>query len=210
MEKPSSFGVFSSRKKIFYGNILPLRIFFVSWAILNWLMPLEHGTSKEIKQCLIPRILNFQIWVLCSTYGLILDSNPNQNSIFFYSDEWFDKGICNTIDLLNIDGPQPIVLTFDQLIEKFGISRKDRRFYNFLIKNIPCEWLEYPDIQMTMFLIFLCEQFNWCTTVPKYAYSMMLDNYLRDKQISFWKLSRTSLRILRIGKNSSQEFYMFY
>ena len=76
---------------------------------------------------------------------------------FFYSDEWFDKGICNTIDLLNIDGPQPIVLTFDQLIEKFGISRKDRRFYNFLIKNIPCEWLEYLNIQMTMFLIFLCE-----------------------------------------------------
>ena len=107
---------------------------------------------------------------------------------FFYSDEWFDKGVCNIIDLLDIDGPQPIVLnTFDQLIEKFSISCKSKRFYNFLIKNIPCEWLEYPNIQNDDVFDLFVNNLMDAPKVPKYAYSLMLDKCLPDNQISFWE-----------------------
>ena len=105
----------------------------------------------------------------------------------FYSDEWFDKGICNIIDLLDIDGPQPIVLTFDQLIEKLVYLVKVRDFIIFLLRNIPCEWLEYPNIQNDDVFYSFVNNLIDAPKVPKYTYLLMLDKCLPDNQISFWE-----------------------
>ena len=54
---------------------------------------------------------------------------------YFYYDDWYGKNVYTISDLLN--PPLPGFKLFEELILDFDISNKDRRKYNFLIKNIP-------------------------------------------------------------------------
>ncbi len=55
---------------------------------------------------------------------------------FFYYDSWFEKDIASIEDLLYKDMPTPVLKSFDDRILEYGISCKDRRKYNFLMKCI--------------------------------------------------------------------------
>ena len=46
---------------------------------------------------------------------------------------------------MNVPDPDNVYIkTHEDLVSEFGISQRDRRKYNFLLKNIPSDWLDKP------------------------------------------------------------------
>jgi len=88
-----------------------------------------------------------------------------------------------------MDGPQPVLMSFQDLVHKYGISDTNKRNYNynFLIKNIPTEWLEHPNIQNDDIFEVLVSNMIGAPKVPRYAYSIMLDRSLPQSQMVFWQ-----------------------
>ena len=75
----------------------------------------------------------------------------NQSNIFLYED-WIDKGIVYIRDLPN--PPHRGYNIFEELILDYDISNKDRRKYNFLVKNIPNDMSVRPISKFTPDQIF--------------------------------------------------------
>ena len=63
---------------------------------------------------------------------------------YFLYQDWLDRGIVYISDLIN--PPHPGNKLFEELILDYGISAQDRRKYNFLLKNIPKDWLVTSDL----------------------------------------------------------------
>ena len=67
---------------------------------------------------------------------------------YFDYQDWYDKGIHTIADLMNVPDPDDVYIkTLEDLVSEFGISRisqKDKRKHNFLLKNIPSDWLDKP------------------------------------------------------------------
>ena len=46
---------------------------------------------------------------------------------------------------MNVPDPDNVYIkTLEDLVSEFGISQKDKRKHNFLLKNIPSDWLDKP------------------------------------------------------------------
>ena len=104
-----------------------------------------------------------------------------------YYEDWYEKKICLINDLLNPHHPGHKL--FEELVLDFRISIKDRRKYNFLVKNIPDTWIQEPnnddlDLHDTMILELLNAK-----KVPKYAYDVMMETVLPLKRYDFWQKS---------------------
>ena len=102
-----------------------------------------------------------------------------------YYEDWYEKKFCLINDLLN--PPHPGHKLFEELVLDFRISIKDRRKYNFLVKNIPDTWIQEPnnddlDLHDTMILELLNAK-----KVPKYAYDVMMETVLPLKRYNFWQ-----------------------
>ena len=106
---------------------------------------------------------------------------------YLYYDEWNAKNFCTVSDLLN--PPFPGHKLFEELILDFDVSHKDRRKYNFLLKNIPNCWLETTNIKNTDYnaVDTIIEKLVQIKKVPRYAYYVIQDSCTPDKRYEFWK-----------------------
>ena len=123
----------------------------------------------------------------CQTIWYNKNINSKSKKYYFYQD-WLDKGIVFISDLLN--PPLPGSKLFEELILEFDISPRDRRKYNFLMKNIPEDWLEIPVhvTGLTPDMIFDKIKTKLLSTkkIPKYAYGVILETRVPEKQIKHW------------------------
>jgi hypothetical protein len=95
---------------------------------------------------------------------------------YFFYQEWYDKGIRTVSDLLNY--PVPNIMLFEDLIIEFDISYKDRRKYDSLMKNIPWDWLNNPQIHDFDVFDYIVENLLVAgkkVKIPRYTYF----NYVR-------------------------------
>ena len=104
---------------------------------------------------------------------------------YMYYDAWYDKNISSISDLLN--PPLPGHKLFEELILDFRIPQNDRRKFNFLIKNIPNQWLEdnlLHDVDVHDIIIGKLLSFK---KVPSHAYQILNTPYLPEKRYEFWE-----------------------
>ena len=104
---------------------------------------------------------------------------------YFWYQDWLDKGIVYISNLLN--PPHPGHKLFEELVLDYDISKRDRRKYNFLLKNIPTDWLVTSDLTTDTIFDKIRTQLLKTQKIPKYAYSVMLESCLPEKQMIFWK-----------------------
>ena len=113
--------------------------------------------------------------------------NKNIHSIskkyYFYQD-WLDKKIVFISDLLN--PPLPGGKLFEELILDFDISPQDRRKYNFLMRNVPEDWLVISDFTPDMIFNEIKTQLLATKKIPKYAYSVILNTCVPERQTEYW------------------------
>ena len=108
----------------------------------------------------------------------------SKSKYYFLYQDWLDKGIVYISDLLN--PPHPGSKLFEELILDYDISRKDRRKYNFLMRNIPNEWLVTSDLTPDTIFDEISTKLLTIQKIPKYAYGIILDSCVPEKQITFW------------------------
>ena len=102
---------------------------------------------------------------------------------FFYL-SWYDKKLSFISDLFN--PPLPGYKLYEELILDYGIPDVHRRKYNFLIKNIPEEWITNfdPDIVGVHDTIVL-KLIN-TKKVPQSTYKLLLGSQIPTKRYEFW------------------------
>ena len=104
---------------------------------------------------------------------------------YLYYDNWYAKNVRLISDLLN-----PPLLghkIFEELILDFEISHKDRRKYTFLIKNIPSEWLENPNLEDVNVVDTIINDLVKAKKVPRYSYNIFQDACTPDKRYEYWE-----------------------
>ena len=95
----------------------------------------------------------------------------SKSKTHFYYDNWFKNNIQSIHDLLN--PPLPGYKLFEEIVLDFNIPHSDRRKYNFLLKNVPQEWLESPNFQNNDVFEALCAKLTSTRKVPSYAYRIL-------------------------------------
>ena len=104
---------------------------------------------------------------------------------YLYYGEWYNKKICTINDLLN--PPHPGSKLFEELILDFGISLKDRRKFNFMMKNIPLHWIQDPcEEHIDIHDVIVIDLLN-SKKVSSYAYNILLDRNTPDKRYTYWE-----------------------
>ena len=119
----------------------------------------------------------------------------------FYYSNWYQNNIRSVNDLLN--PPFPGYKLFEKLVLDFDIPRSDRRKYNFLLSNVPQEWLEQPNVQNTCNYIFdsLIAQLMSTRKVPSYAYQV-LGNQCSPQLDMIIGMINSQYHKIQIGENS--------
>ena len=103
---------------------------------------------------------------------------------FLYYETWYNKNVHTISDLLN--PPLPGYKLFEELVLDFYIPLSDRRKYNFLMKNVPQEWLENSHDQNMDIIDTLIAKLVNTKKVPTYAYNILLDKCAPDKRYNYW------------------------
>ena len=103
---------------------------------------------------------------------------------FFLYQEWLDRGIIYISDLLN--PPHPGHKLFEELILDYDISARDRRKYNFLMKNIPNDWLVTSELTSQLVFDEIKTNLLKIQKIPKYAYKIMLNPCAPENKMTFW------------------------
>ena len=103
---------------------------------------------------------------------------------YFYYDDWYGKNVYTISDLLN--PPLPGFKLFEELILDFDISNKDRRKYNFLIKNIPNFWLENRNKEEMNVVDDIIINLVQTKKVPRYAYKILYGSCTPDNRYEYW------------------------
>ena len=117
----------------------------------------------------------------CIWYNKNVRSKSKQ---YFVYQDWLDKGIVYIDDLLN--PPHPGNKLFEELVLDYNVSSRDRRKYNFLMKNIPNDWFVISELNHdTLFEKIRSKLFNTKKT-PKYAYTILLQTCAPEKKMAFW------------------------
>ena len=104
-------------------------------------------------------------------------------SYFFYA-SWFDKNVFTISDLFN--PPFPGHKLFEELVLDFGIPSTDRRKFNFLIKNIPEEWMVNFDVDIVGVHDTIVLNLLSFKKVPKNAYNVLLGSHVPAKRYAYW------------------------
>ncbi|XP_072168661.1 uncharacterized protein [Diadema setosum] len=103
---------------------------------------------------------------------------------YFLYEDWLDKGIVFISDLLN--PPHPGYKLFEELILDYDISKKDRRKYNFLLKNIPKDWFVSSDLTPDKIFEEIKAKLLKTQKIPKFAYSIIQETCYPERQTVFW------------------------
>ena len=100
----------------------------------------REGASKEIYDFNYSELGACQCLWFNQGSSLLRILDQNQNNIFTIMNGAIKVTILYISDLLG--PPLPGAKLFEELILDFGVSHKDRRKYNFLMKNVPSPWLQ--------------------------------------------------------------------
>ena len=104
---------------------------------------------------------------------------------YFYYPSWFVKNVCTISDLFN--PPLPGNKLFEELVLDFNIPFSERRKFNFLMKNIPNDWLENCDTDIVGVHDTVVLKLLSFKKVPKGVYNLLLGNSCPDKRYAFWQ-----------------------
>ena len=104
---------------------------------------------------------------------------------YFYYPSWFVKNVCTISDLFN--PPLPGHKLFEELVLDFNIPFSERRKFNFLMKNIPNDWLENCDTDIVGVHDTVVLKLLSFKKVPKGVYNLLLGNSCPDKRYAFWQ-----------------------
>ena len=102
---------------------------------------------------------------------------------FFYP-SWINKNVLTVSDLF--DPPLPGHKLFEELILDFDIPNTDRRKFNLLIKNIPEEWMQTFDPDVTGVHETIVHKIVNTKKVPQDAYVLLLGSHIPNKRYAFW------------------------
>ena len=145
-------------------------------SLRTWYIYREHATLK-LYNCKYSEIGTCQIlWfnrLICS-----------KSKKYFFYETWYDKNVLGISDLLN--PPIPGHKLFEELILDFDIPRTDRRKFNFLLKNIPNEWVEDTVLYNLDIHDSLVTTLNAAKKVPKHAYKVLNVPHLPEKRYEYW------------------------
>ena len=108
----------------------------------------------------------------------------SKSKSYFYYESWFDKNILTISDLFN--PPFPGHKLFEELVLDFGISFTDRRKFNFLIKNIPEDWMVDFDVDIVGVHDTIVLNLLQYKKVPKSAYNVLLGSHVPVKKYTYW------------------------
>ena len=148
----------------------------VADSLRTWYIYREHATL-ETYDCKYSEIGACQLlW-----FNRLIRSKSKNH---FYYETWFDKNILAISDLLN--PPFPGYKLFEELILDFGIPQTDRRKFNFLMRNIPSEWLETVCWYNLDIHDSLVTELKAAKKVPKHAYRIINVSYPLDKRYEYW------------------------
>ena len=86
-----------------------------------------------------------------------------------------------------LNPPHPGSKHFEELILDYDINPRDRRKYNFLMKNVPSDWLVSSDLNHYVIFDAFVNKLVQATKVPKYAYYVILEPHVPEKKLTFWK-----------------------
>lgn len=103
---------------------------------------------------------------------------------YFYYETWNDKNVSVISDLL--EPPLPGHKLYEELILDFDIPRTDRRKFIFLMKNIPDEWLENPNMQNVNVHDDLINKLLSFKKIPSYAYTVLRTEQVPSKSYDYW------------------------
>ncbi|XP_071501744.1 uncharacterized protein [Diadema antillarum] len=103
---------------------------------------------------------------------------------YFVYDNWLQKGLIYINDLL--DPVHPGSKLFEELVLDYDIDKSDRRKYNFLMKNIPQEWLTRSEINQDLIFETTVGKLMQTRKVSKYVYDVMLEKVIPVNHFSFW------------------------
>lgn len=117
----------------------------------------------------------------CIWYNKNVRSKSKQ---YFLYQNWLNNGIAFISDLLN--PPLPGSMLFEELILEYDIDPQERRKYNFLMKNIPEDWLSYSEFTPDTIFEEIKRKLLASNKIPKYAYGVMLKTSLPEKQFEYW------------------------
>lgn len=103
---------------------------------------------------------------------------------YFYYESWNDRNLSVISDLLN--PPLPGHKLYEELVLDFDISPLDRRKFNFLMKNIPEDWLENPNMQNLDVHNILIDKLMSLRKVPSYAYGILNIKQVPMNRYEYW------------------------
>ena len=149
----------------------------LSDSITTWYFFREKAVNREFS-------MSFSDLGSCQCLWFNRNVRSKSKQFLFY-DEWFDRGIVFVSDLLN--PPLPGSKLFEELILDFGISRKERRKFNFLMRNISQSWLTMSNWDHNEIFDKIVNNLCQVKKVPKYVYSIMAESCVPTKQICFWE-----------------------
>ena len=109
----------------------------------------------------------------------------SKSKSYFYYESWFQKNILTISDLFN--PPFPGHKLFEELVLDFGISSKERRKFNFLIKNIPEEWMVAYDVDIVGVHDTIVLSLINLKRVPRKTYNVLLGSHAPTKRYDYWK-----------------------
>ena len=120
----------------------------------------------------------------CQSIWFNRNIRSKSKQFFFFYQDWMDRGIVYISDLLN--PPHPGSKLFEELVLDFNISPRDRRKFNFLMKNIPGDWLLKVNFDHEIVFDRIKSKVVNTQKVPKFAYSIMLEPHNPEKTLQFW------------------------
>ena len=104
---------------------------------------------------------------------------------YIYYEDWSDKGVLYINDFLN--PPLPGSKLFEELVLDFGISKYDRRKFNFLMECIPSSWLRGSDQRSEDIFESLSSHLVDVQKIPRFVYSILTGTCTPENRIESWK-----------------------
>ena len=148
----------------------------VAESLRTWYIFRQEAT-KDIFDCKYSDIGTCQIlW-----FNRQIRSKSKSN---FYYSNWYQNNIRTVDDLLN--PPFPGYKLFEELVLDFNIPQSDRRKYNFLMRNVPEEWLENPNAQNNEVFDTLIAKLMSIKKIPSYAYKVLCNQCPPQNRYDYW------------------------
>ena len=145
-------------------------------SLRTWYMYREYATVEQFQY-------KFSELGACQTLWFNRSIHSKSKKYFYY-ESWNVRNVSVISDLLN--PPFPGHKLFEELVLDFDIPQSDRRKFNFLMKNIPNDWLENPNMQDVDVHETLIAKLKSTKKIPSLAYNLLNSKEVPNKRYEYW------------------------